>query len=158
MSRPAVEIRPVAPGDVEFIATRMRAQDVAECNAAGHADLRAVLRQAVSMSVWARCAEVDGEPAALFGIAPLTISLMDPRGVPWLLGTDAVPANRRTLARLAPRYIREMLRLYPHLVNTVHTGNTVSVRWLKRMGFVLRDPHPHPVTGEPFQLFEMRNV
>ena len=136
----------------------MRAQDVDECLAAGHSDMRQVLAHGVAKSTWACTAAVGGVPAAIFGVAPLSPNLLDPTGVPWLLGTDLVPQHQRALARLAPRYITEMLRAYPRLMNVVHARNTVSLRWLERMGFSIHPPHRHKGTGEMFHLFEMRDV
>ena len=155
MSRSAVETRAPTLADVDELAANLRQQDIDELNAAGHRDHRAVIADGVQKSDWSLTALVDGRVACIFGVAPLA-SLLDPRGVPWMLGTDLVPQNRRALARLAPGYIRAMLQDYPHLVNVVHSRNTVAVAWLKRIGFVLHAPHDR--NGEPFQLFEMRNV
>lgn len=135
----------------------MRPQDMAECLASGHADLQSVLTQSVASSTWSVAVDVDGELACIFGVAPIG-SLLDSRGAPWLLGTHLVPKHRRVLARLAPRYISTMLQTHPHLLNFVHARNTVAVGWLRHMGFTLGEQQPHPVTGEPFYLFEMRNV
>ena len=44
---------------------------------------------------------------------------------------------------------------FGRLYNTVHAENTLAVRWLRRMGFVLHEPHAHPDTGEMFHYFEM---
>ena len=154
MSRKAVEFRPVEPADITWLAEHLRAQDVAEVHACGHRDLAHVVRAGVARSVWSRTATVDGEVAAIFGVAPL-LTLMDPRGVPWMLGTDLVPANRGALARHAAPYIQQMLGTFPHLVNIVHAKNTVAVRWLRRVGFTLREPIPHGPEGEMFHLFEM---
>lgn len=156
MLRLAVEIRGVAPGDVEHVAAHMRRADVAEVQAAGHEPL-AALRESVARSAQAWTATVGGDPAAIFGVAPLG-SALDPRGAPWLLGTDAVPRSRRALAVLTPRYIRAMLGEYPHLINLVHAPNTVAVEWLRHVGFTLGQTVSHPATGEPFIVFEMRHV
>ncbi|MBT9467217.1 MAG: hypothetical protein IV113_24630 [Hydrogenophaga sp.] len=97
---------------------------------------------------------VNGEVAAIFGLVPL--SMTAGTGAPWLLGTDLVTEHRRALMREVPPYIAAMLRAYPHLKNLVHADNDFAVRWLRRAGFLLHDPKPHPVTGAPFHLFEMR--
>lgn len=156
MSRSAVEIRGVAPGDVDHVAAHMREADIAEVRAGGHEPLEA-LRESLARSAMAWTATVDGVPAAIFGVAPLG-SVLDPRGAPWLLGTDAVPRSRRALAVLAPRYIREMQAAFPHLINLVHSPNTVAVQWLRHVGFTLGAQVQHRATGEFFTLFEMRRV
>jgi hypothetical protein len=155
MPRSAADVRPVAPGDAEELAANLREQDKAELDAAGHPDHLATIKLSIEVSDWARTATVDGRVACIFGVAPAGTAL-DPRGVPWMLGTDLVPQNRRALVRLAPQYIRAMMQTYPHLLNTVHARNTLAVRWLQRAGFALAPAHD--VNGEPFHLFEMRRA
>lgn len=157
MSRPAVEVREVRLGDSIRLADKMRDQDRAELDAAGHTNHRRIVAESVGMSEWARTALVNGEITCIFGLARGG-TMLDPFGVPWMLGTDLVARHRRVLARLAPAYIREMLRTHPRLVNTVHARNSVAVRWLERVGFSFGQEFLHPATGEPFIVFEMRNV
>lgn len=154
MSRLGVNVRDLADGDVEHVAAHMRAADVAEVRACGHAPLEA-LRFSVDRSAMSWAATVRGRPVAVFGVAPLG-SVLDSRGAPWLLGTDDVPRNARALARLARFYTREMLDAFPHLVNSVHSRNVAAVAWLAHMGFRLGVTYTHPTTGEPFTVFEMR--
>lgn len=153
MPRSAVDVRSVLQADCVELAANLRGQDRAELDAAGHRDHLQTICASVSRSDWAYTVTVAGRVACIFGVAPIG-GLLDPRGVPWMLGTDLVPQNRRALARLAPGYIRAMLQAYPHLLNTVHANNTLAVRWLARAGFTLHAPHDH--NGEPFQLFEMK--
>jgi hypothetical protein len=147
-----VNVRPVVQSDIPELAANLRQQDRDELDAAGRPDHLSTIRRAVSVSDWALTATVDDEVACIFGVAPMG-GLLDPRGVPWMLGTDLVPQNRRALVRLAPQYIRAMLQAYPRLVNTVHARNTLAVRWLQRAGFELAPAHD--VNGEPFHVFEM---
>jgi hypothetical protein len=153
--QPAAEFTRPTEADIDELVRCMRPQDVAECHAAGHTDLHAVIRDGVARSTWCHAVRIDGKLLAIFGVAPLG-TVLDPRGVPWLLGTPELPRCRRALGRHAPAYIASMLASYPHLLNHVHAENTVAVRWLRRMGFTLHAATPHPVTGAPFQLFEMR--
>lgn len=149
------KVEVVAPTEahVEELAAHLRQQDRDELTASGHTDHQRLIADSVAMSDWAHTALVDGRVTCIFGVARHG-TLLDPRGIPWMLGTDLVTQNRRALARLAPVYIRTMLQDYPHLVNVVHARNTVAVRWLQRSGFSLREPHLF--NGEPFHLFEMR--
>ena len=150
-----IEVVAPTPAHVEELAANLRQQDRDELTASGHTDHQRLIAESVAMSDWAHTALVDGRVACIFGVARHG-TLLDPRGIPWMLGTDLVTQNRRALARLAPGYIRAMLRDYPHLINIVHAKNTVATRWLRRAGFVLQPAHDH--NGEPFHLFEMRNV
>lgn len=155
MSRSVVEFGPVMPGDVEELAAGIRDQDRAECEAVGHTDMQHVIQNSVDVSSQAWTVRVDGGLAAIFGVAPIG-TMLAPMGAPWLLGTELVPKHARILSRRVPEYISKMLEAYPHLMNQVHAKNTVSIRWLRRLGFVLRPPHQVPPHGELFHLFEMK--
>lgn len=154
MSRPVVEFVAVEGWHLDHIAEHLRDQDAAELLAGGKPDFLAALQQSVKVSRWSRVALVDGVPAAAFGCAEYGI-LLAPDGVPWLLGTDAVARHARVLQRQGRRYIQAMLQQYPRLFNAVHAENTVAVRWLKRLGFQLRDAVPVPPHGALFHPFEM---
>lgn len=153
MSQPVVEFSRPTPADVDELVANMRAQDVAEVYATGCTDLRAAVEDGIAISVMCWTCRVDGEMAAIFGCAPGG-SLLDPCGVPWLLGTDLIPPHRRILARPARHYIAQMLAAFPHLSNAVHAENTVAVRWLRKMGFVLAPAVP-AATGAMFHSFMM---
>lgn len=145
-----VEIRPTRRLDIPVVSAGLREQDRAECLAAGWGP-RDALEYSVDVSEWARTAVLDGRPIAVFGV-----SRQGRIGVPWFLGTDDVPRQRRVLMRLAPKYIRAMLADFPHLVNRVHAENRLAVAWLRHMGFTLHEPAPVEPTGELFHLFELR--
>lgn len=155
MKPSAVEIAPPQPGDAEELAANLRDQDRAELAATGVTDEVEACAMSVRVSKLCWTARVDGELACIFGVAPVG-SVLEPRGVVWMLGTPLVPKHRRILARLAPKYIRQMLEAYPHLINQVHAKNTVATVWLRKMGFVLQHPTPIPPHGELFHFFEKR--
>jgi hypothetical protein len=141
--------------DIDELVAHMRQQDVDEVLATGQTDLRAAVADGVNTSALVWTARIDGEVAAIFGVAPFGQSLMAPTGIPWMLGTDLVPRHRRILVRHTAAYIQRMLALYPRLTNAVHAKNTVAVRWLQRAGFTLGEPFPAEPTGEMFHPFEM---
>lgn len=149
-----LEFRAPSGADVAELVRRMRPADVAECEAAGHPDLHAVVTKAVAVSPWCRATRVDGQLAAIFGVHPLQ-GLLGDTGVPWLLGTSTMTEHRRTFVRLAPSYIATMLNAYPKLTNVVHAANTEAVRWLRRVGFSLAAPFPYGPQGEPFRVFTL---
>lgn len=139
--------------DIALLAENMRTSDVAEVRACGHEPLEAVQRSvAHSLLCWSAFA--DGELACILGCAP--ISIVSGIGSPWMLGTPVLDAQSRVLVRLTPRYIAEMLKAFPHLVNHVHAHNHTSKRWLRRIGFTLGEAAPFGALGEPFHRFEMR--
>lgn len=139
--------------DVQHLAANMRAQDVAEVRAAGHTNMLAVIEDGIRRSTMCWAAFVDGELACIFGCAPFG-SMLDPRGVPWLLGTDLIPQHRRIFVRESRPYIAAMLAAYPSLINAVHAENTVAVAWLRKVGFHLEPAAPIH-TGAVFHVFTM---
>lgn len=140
--------------DVTELVANLRDQDVDELRAAGYEDFASIITESLARSDWAVTATVDGRLACIFGVSAAG-TLLSAYGVPWMLGTSLVATNRRALARLAPRYIHEMLQAYPTLRNLVHADNTVALGWLRHVGFTIGPVVPHPNTGAPFHVFEL---
>ena len=149
-----VLIRPTQPGDAAILAANLRTSDLAECMAYGNADIVASIAASVRRSVLCWTGLVDGELAAIIGVAP--INLLSGIGSPWMLGTPVLDRHSRVLVRLTPAYIARMQSAFPHLANFVHVDNRTSVRWLRRLGFTLHEAVPYGVNGELFYPFEMR--
>jgi hypothetical protein len=149
-----VVIRPTEPGDVAILIDNLRPSDLAECKAYGRPDIAAGIESSARRSVLCWSGFVDGELAAIIGVAP--INMVCGVGSPWMLGTPVLDRHHRILVRRTPEYIAKMLTAFPHLVNFVHAQNTTSVRWLRRLGFTLHEAMPYGALGEPFHPFEMR--
>lgn len=149
-----VLIRPTEPGDAAELFANLRPSDLAECQAYGRGDIAEGIASSVNRSVLCWTGLVDGELAAIIGVAP--INMLTGIGSPWMLGTPVLDRHQRVLVRRTPEYIAKMLNAFPHLVNFVHTNNTTSVRWLRRLGFTLHAAQPFGALGEPFHRFEMR--
>ena len=149
-----VLIRPTEPGDAARLFANLRASDLTECRAYGHLDIAASIASCVDRSVLCWTGLVDGELAAIIGVAP--VNMLTGVGSPWMLGTPVLDRHQRVLVRMTPEYISRMLKVFPHLVNYVHAKNTTSVRWLRRLGFTLHEAVPYGPLGEPFLPFEMR--
>ena len=146
----AVETRAPRPGDAAAVAENLRDADLAELIAAGLDEIEPVIQEGIDLSALCWTATADGRPVCVFGVRE-----WEGRGVPWLLGTAEMAAHRRAFIAQAPAYIAQMLEAFPVLINHVHAANEQAVRWLKRAGFALAEPHAHPNTGEPFHLFTM---
>jgi hypothetical protein len=162
--RREAELRPVRPADIDALAARLRAQDIAELAALGATpgEERGRIAESVSLSFPDLCHSVwspTGELMGICGLAPVQHSMLGVVSAsPWMLGTDAVPRFGRELNRTTRRYNRAMLGRCPFLFNHVHAANTVSVAWLRRVGFRLEPATPFGPRGELFHLFTMRNV
>jgi hypothetical protein len=151
--QPAVNVWPMGPSDGTFILSEgLRAQDVAELRAAGHSDPAAAFLRSIEVSEpdLLYTVTVSGVPAGIFGVAEHPDNPCV--GIPWLLGSDRILRARRQLLREAPKWITLLLSQYPVLVNMVHEKNTVSIAWLKRMGFEFHE-ELQVCTGETFIRF-----
>jgi hypothetical protein len=133
MSRGATRSK-VLPASTEDLRRLLplRIGDAEEILATGR-DPQVALYEAFSVS-WPHVFTifVDGEPAGVFGVGqgdtPET-------GHPWMLGNDQLVTIPRDLVSEGRIWVQYLSRLYPHLVNYVHSNNRVSIRWLKLMGF-----------------------
>lgn len=147
-------IRPTEPEDVEILIANLRASDLAECQAYGDPDIAKGIRSSARRSLLCWSGFADGELGAIMGVTP--ISITGGIGSPWMLGTPVLDKHSRVLVRRTPQYIGRMLKAFPHLVNFVHTNNTTSVQWLRRLGFTIHEAIPYGPLGEPFHPFELR--
>lgn len=146
-------IRPVQPGDAQAIAGSLRAADVAEVRAAsGLIPDASFLERCIGMSDPVFTIDIDGAPAALFGVTELNPHLGV--GAPWLLATPALDRHPRVLITEGPEYIRRLRNQWPILVNFVHAKHHRSIRWLRWLGFNLHPAEAHGVAGEQFHRFD----
>lgn len=153
MSRSKVTIRPVAPGDVDELAANLREADREEVIAQTGRDPSEAIAHSIAMSSPCWTARIDGELAAIFGCAP--VSLIGPIGMPWLLGTPVLDRHPRAVISYSRPYLAVMFDAYPQMLNWVDARNERSIRWLKALGFRFHDAAPHGPLGLPFHRFDM---
>ena len=148
----AIDARPAILEDADTFAPLLRQQDKAELQALlGHTDYRWALAYSIAESSDAWTLHTPEGPALVCGVSPYTY--LGDVGVPWMLATENAVRHRHALMRLAPQYIARMLARFPQLCNLVHEANTISVRWLARMGFEFTNKVL--VRGEPFLVFRL---
>lgn len=80
---------------------------------------------------------------------------MSDEGAPWMLAVEGVERLSRHLVTLGRRGVAQMLSVHPRLVNHVDARNTISIRWLERLGFTIEAAAPFGVKGLPFHRFTM---
>jgi hypothetical protein len=154
MSKARVDIRPAAAGDAALLAPLLRAQDAAEIDAGapGRSHVEVIARS-LRHSVRAWTFAVEGELAFVCGVVPL--SLLPSVGCPWLLGTNVMKRRSLALMPYAAEYIAKMREGFDVLENCVHVENTVSTRWLQRMGARFSERPFRARGGALFVLFRM---
>lgn len=153
-----VEVKFVKPtmGLVTAIANDMRQADIDEVWASHrHTPMEALLL-GWNMSHVSTVVTVDDEPCVMMGL--VIRDILSGSGVPWLLGTGAALKHKREFIKQVPAVISRMLDICPYLFNYVHVDNKVSVKWLKRIGFILDDPLPYGRNNELFHKFHFERV
>lgn len=156
---PIVEVRTPTVEDGRHLIEHMRAADRDEMLAT-IGDMCPLLAMdtvlARSSHKWAVFA--DGRLIMMLGLVPSGSLLTSPEAEPWMLGTRALERLPGVLTRVARQYLAVMKGHYPRLANHVDARNTVSIKWLRRIGFTV---HPETVPfgpyGLPFHYFEMNS-
>jgi hypothetical protein len=148
-----VEIREVKEGDIAVLVRNMREADKDEVNAATRMGLRNAVSSSVTMSSYAKTGLVDGALVCMWGVCP--ISLISKKGTPWMLGTDLIKKKQKIFLKRSKPWLEDIKKDYNYLENYVDARNTLSIKWLKWLGFKVEDPIPYGVNGEPFHKFTM---
>ncbi len=137
----------------ETLAKRLRLADANEVRVITGMDSLTALLMSLSLSSEAYTWLADGEPVAMFGVAPI----VDAPGTaaPWFLGDERVVRGRKYFLKNSRRFAARWRRQFPLLENYVHPDNKLSIRYLKWCGFEFGEPEPFGVNGElclPFYL------
>ena len=148
-----VEIREVEEGDVAVLVRNMREHDIQEVNAATHMGLRNAVQTSVIMSTYSKTGLVNDELVCMWGVCP--ISLLSGSGSPWMLGTNLITEKQRIFLRRSKPWLDDIRKDYRYLENFVDARNTMSIKWLKWLGFEMDEAEPYGIHGEPFHKFTM---
>lgn len=105
----------------------------------------------LSVHAGSLCAEVDGQPQALFGCAER--SALTRSAAPWLLGTQWLEDNPVHVLRHSRRHVAKWQHTWHHLSNHVSAENAVSIAWLRWLGFTMDPVAPHGPFAKPFHKF-----
>lgn len=136
----------------DYVAANLRQAEIDELKALAGTEPLPSTRACVERSERAWAWLVDGEPAALFGVASRNI--IGDKGEPWLLTTDLVDRHPVRFLRSCAIAIENMKGSYPILENWVDARHTVCVKWLGWLGFTVHPARPYGVMGLPFHRFE----
>lgn len=144
--------REATQADIEALVPRLRQTDIDECEALfGRGTTLDVTLHGLRPDGVAFVAVRDGMTVAVFGLCP---GEWPGYGVPWMVGTNELDKCGRELMAEARNCLKVWHRFYPTLMNVVDARNTKSIRWLKRLGFTVRNPIPMGVDGLPFHPFD----
>lgn len=98
-----------------------------------------MLRQSFRGSLYCRTLEVDGEPAAIGGLAG---DILSDQGSLWLMTTSTIERVPVSFLRELRRELAAALAYKPRLEGCVAAGYTAAIRLLEALGFALDTPVP----------------
>lgn len=146
MSMVKVEYHPATADEVRFVGERLREADRAEVLALGvRPELG--LRMTAAASDYAWCGRINGIPSMIFGCSR---NLLSERGEVWALGTDNCTSHPREMLIYGRSVLRMMLDIFPVLENYCDARYKASLRWLKKIGFVVGEPESFGANGALF--------
>lgn len=149
-------IVPATDAHARSVIERLREADAGEAYALDGVSPEVAMRQSIEASSGAWAWLVDGEAAAIFGVAPAL--LIGNSGIPWLATTALLERRPLTFLRHTKNIVRAMLTDYDHLENVVDARHVVCLNWLRWAGFTV---HPATVIGVqqlPFHRCEIRRT
>lgn len=129
------------PKLVETLAADPNPKDVLEVSAVSGLSFKRAL--AISIGASPKPYFVLGprrEPLAAIGVAEF--SLLDDTGVPWMLGSSAVPGHARALLSASRAWLTVQQARYSRLENAVDASYEEAIRWLSWLGFDILPAEP----------------
>lgn len=148
-----LEFKPVTDEAIIHVAENMREADVKEIWASHHHEPEKALRYSTTLPGMACSVWFNNEPSAILGV--VVGDIITSTGSPWLLGTDNIVKYRRLFLENSKMVLNDMFIVAKNLSNYVHVDNTVSIRWLKWLGFIFEPARPYGIEGELFHRFHL---
>lgn len=145
-------IRDSVPVDSEDLKEKLRDSDIQEIWVSHHEKPGEALDYSFRHSLPCMTVLRNGEPIAIFGIAP--IHMLDNKAAIWLLATDEFIKIKKTFIKLSKQCIEHFLSFYPVLFNYVDVRNRKSLLYLKWCGAELSKPSPYGIDSRDFVHFQ----
>lgn len=150
------KIIPATVEHAKHIAANLRDADCEELWASHLKKPEAALIYGVEKSQVVMTGCADDEPVVIWGC--VREGYFPNIGVPWMLASKELerPEVAIRFLRMCREPLVEFFKEYDILMNYVDARNTVSIRWLKYMGFhVKKETRPYGALGMPFRKFSM---
>ena len=126
-------IRPLCDADVDFLAGRLREEDVREVETASGDSAGVAILRGHSLSLGGAFVGLghDGRPFCVFGVVPME----DGFGNVWMLATPEMERNKTVFLRTCQNVLSGWQTLFRLLGNAVDSRNTLHIKWLRWCGF-----------------------
>lgn len=148
-----IEIRKPTARDVRLLVENMRQTDKDELKAYYNDDYTFAVNTSIKFSTDSWAVVVNGKLLFIAGVGLL--SMIGKVGCPWLLGTDAINQFPFEFYKQSKKLLNEVLRDYAALTNHVYGKNATAIRFLKHLGFSVKEAEPYGAHGELFHPFTM---
>lgn len=139
----------------QFLADHIREEDRLELDYAFGEEPYEAIANGINNSDECYTVMVDDNPALIFGIR--SNSIVSYNGVIWMLSTDLIHDVGFRFVRNSKRVVKILMQNKKRACNYVWSGNTISITWLKWLGFNIHPPAPYGKQGKLFHYFEMVN-
>jgi hypothetical protein len=149
-------LTPTKPEDALLLAPNMRRADQEEIWASSMAKPLASLAAAIRASSISRTGWADGSIVCIFGIAPRT--MISDHGIVWMLGSNLLPDHSFRFLRECKEGLVDISAGFSIIENWCDARNTVTLRWLRWLGFTIEDAQPYGVYRLPFHHFYSKVV
>lgn len=146
-------VMPATRAHAEALASTMHHRSRAEARDLNHKPLASLLKGLdTSAEAWTGFA--DDRPVCMFGIVP--DSDISNEGHIWLAINRDLKQHARSFLTANRRYLADALTRYRRLYGFVFARNTVSIRWLMWLGFVVSEECIQDTdTGHVFRRFDL---
>lgn len=131
---------PATEADAHELAPLLRAEDRDEVLALGAEPAAALLDSVRNAREALTARTLDGRIICMAGVNPAT--LIGRVGIPWLMGSDLVPAYRRAFMVETRRMVGRWQETFPILRNVVDARYDEAIRWLRWLRFEIGEPVP----------------
>lgn len=148
-----VRLVPAGPETAKRLASQLRRLDVAEIWFSSGRPPIEMIEESLVHSVEAFEGWVGPEFLCVFGIGAK--SILDSKGVPWMMGTDAIERHAVTFGKASKAWIDLKRSQYTQLENWVLAQHFQAIPWLRWLGFIIEPPEPKGPHRRPFCRFHM---
>lgn len=144
---------------VDQMKGKLRKADIRECECLGFsADFALQYSLDNSQMAWAGIKE-DDEAFIAFGAGTIPSTILQKRGLIWMLATDRLEMEKdilKALARRSVKYVDQMLNTFDLLSNYVMSDNEIAIHWLEWLGAEFENEQPLGINGELYRQFYIR--
>lgn len=154
MTRTDAHVVPATQELIDKLKGRLRGDDERECYAMMGISADEGLQKGFDKSLLVWVGLLDGVPFNCFGVT--STSTLNYKGIPWMLGTDAIQHVKKEVKLQSRFYVRRMLSHFEILENWVDTRNKVSIAWLDWCGFTVEAPEIYGFEKKLFHRFWMK--